>query len=85
MSTHKRLLTTEKKETMSRHISKNTLCEFLTDLEVVLNKYDLRLKGDAEIIENSYGTYIGIIEDEYSTLSIITEDGDVVASIDKDS
>ena len=76
---------TEQKETMSRHISKSSLCDFLTDLGILLEKYDLRLKGDAEVLDKTYGSYIGIIEDEYSSLSIITEDGDVVASVDKDS
>jgi len=69
---------------MSSALNKTKLRSFLTELNEVLDKFGIKLNGEVEVFDKAVGDYVGFLEDEYSSLNIITEDGDTVVSVDKD-
>jgi len=68
---------------MSEVRTKSEIREFLSDLHMLLKNHEFVIEGDVCILDKTTSTTLGYLSECYSSLDLVTEDGDVIVSFDK--
>lgn len=70
---------------MSNNRSTAVLGEFLRELSILMDKYKLSVEGDISLLDKNNSLFLGYIEECYSSIDLVTDEGDVIVSADKRS